>query len=237
MKKILSIMLVGITMISLFTGCDKKENNEGNDNTENNNVNIENNQYEKENIVYELNENSETYKKAIIDFTLTYNGKTLKYPFKLKDVQTLGLEVDEYYLTKNVAAKTGQGNIRIYLEGENLTLNVTNDTNTDLQAGECIVDYASTANTSITINGITPGKSTYEDVLKSFGRDTEKRKNTYKNELLRHEKDDDFDYIMSYSVRDENRIYSNLTLNLDFDTIDGKDKVLDKVAGIEYSKY
>lgn len=190
--------------------------------------------YEKENKIYEVNNEKNEF---INKLTFTYNGKTLTYPFTLKDMENIGVIVDEENKEKKIVANTGMGNINVYVENykyENeITLVVSNDTFTEQSSEDCVITYIDTHSIYTTVNGITPGKSNYMDILERFGRDDQKRKNTFYNENLRQKLENNLDNQMSYSSRDnKSNLYS---LDIVFET--DNNQLVDRVVRVTYTKY
>ena len=125
-----------------------------------------------EDIIYDVHKITEPNDEAITKLTFTYNGKTLTYPFTLKDVENLGLLVDDADKTKQISANSGMGGITVftgsYTEENKITLNVFNETGNTLSSSDCIVNYISTTNIKVSVNGITPGKTNYKNILEKF---------------------------------------------------------------------
>lgn len=218
-------------------GSDETESAESTDSADNSG---KDKNYEAENKIYPVAESSSEDAPEISTLTLTYNGKTLTYPFTLRDMENIGISFRDYVKDKTVGRRLGMGNI----DGETargdgkMVIAVKNYTGDTASVMDCVVTYISNANTKVTVNSVQPGTTTYEEVLELFGRDKEERKNTLYNENIRNQNEDlDFQLDYSASFDDENEVgdrYVQLTVLMNFDS--EAHLLLDSVREVIYQK-
>lgn len=197
-------------------------------------------EYEAENKIYPVAESSSEDAPEISTLTLTYNGKTLTYPFTLRDMENIGISFRDYVKDKTVGRRLGMGNI----DGETargegkMVIAVKNYTGDTASVMDCVVTYISNANIKVAVNSVQPGTTTYEEVLELFGRDKEERKNTLYNENIRTQNEDlDFQLDYSASFDDEYEVgdrYVQLTVLMNFDS--EAHLLLDSVREVIYQK-
>lgn len=233
------ITLIGITMIAggiilnYNYKTDKKETSVNENNKEK-----QQSEYVNEPIVYDVHDLSSENVEAITKLVFTYNNKSLVAPFTLKDMENIGISFDDHFMNEPIASGDGMGNIdgttRFTYNDNLLHISVVNNTDTTLYSMDCVVDYISTSNTEVTINGITPGTSTYENILKIYGRDNKDRMNLFVNENKRQIKEGSFTNTFSYSSQNENFewVYLNITLEVDNEN----NTLIDKVKTVTYKK-
>lgn len=240
MKKIILKLSCAILMLGLITGCGNSNinNSEEQLNNDTNNNSSENNKYKKEDKIYDVHKTNEPNNESITKLTFSYNGKTLTYPFTLKDVESLGLLVDEEYKIEQIRPGTGMGNIDVfignYMDENKVVLGVVNETGNTISSGDCVVNYVSVTNEKISINGLTPGKTNYKDILEKYGRDSENRKNTFYNENLRQINEGDFSRTFIYSSESENFYWCYLEISLEQDY--ENNSLIDSVQSVVYKQ-
>lgn len=177
MKKIfLSILCLGLAL-GLTTGCEKN-NNDNNKTNENNAQTNSSKEYE----VYDKNKDGQ----LVSDVSITYNGKTLKFPFTVNDLIDMGFKY-RYETDKTKTIEPNSFNVggdSLLLSNGNKGIHVIayNTSDKTVSFGDCYVSSLTASSDQITINGITPTKQSYEDILEKFGKENSSRKNTFKEE-------------------------------------------------------
>ena len=104
---------------------------------------------------------------------------------------------------------------------------------------DCVVTSIRTSNTNVAINSIQPGTSTYNDILRLFGRDKEERKNTLENENIRIKNegmaDNQLDYYAQFQDLDGNSYFVTLTILMEREY--DPDCLIDSVYSVHYSMW
>ena len=158
------------------------------------------------------------------------NGKIIKIPFKVKDLESLGFKLATGKSSDVKVEKGGlsSGNVVFKNNGGDMIVALArNNTDKETALSNCIAFNVSTTSNKVSINGITPDTSTYEDVLAKLGKDIEERADKFEDEVKRLKGDSDNEYIMlslSYSVpvSDENNKTIIYSMNIDIDEQTGK---------------
>ncbi len=162
----LILAVVVVITISANKTSKKKENIEG----------------KKEYRVY----NEKTDGNLINKMTLTYNGKTLTIPFKVSDLISIGFkyryDTDKTMIIKPNSFNIGGSDLLIGDSKESVHVIAYNTTDKQITFGDCYVTNISSSSDKITMNKITPKKSTYYDLLEYLGKDDSKRRDDFEEE-------------------------------------------------------
>lgn len=233
------ILVVGV-LVMCITGL-ALNNNEDNSEKSSNSLSNSNIKYKPEKVTYDVTKYNATDVPAITNLTFTYNGTTLKYPFTLKDMENIGIKFGDYIKEKNCPKGKFIGNLEGYTTNSEpkIGLVVTNISSEDLNAMDCVVTSIWTSNTNVAINSIQPGTSTYNDILRLFGRDKEERKNTLENENIRIQNegmvDDQLDYYAQFEGPQKNTFDVTLTILMEREY--DPDCLIDSVYSVDYSMW
>lgn len=158
------------------------------------------------------------------------NGKIIKVPFKIKDLESLGFKLATGKSSDVKVEKGGLSSGNVVFKnnsGDMIVALARNNTDKETTLPNCDAFNVSTTSNKVSINGITPDTSTYEDVLAKLGKDIEERADKFEDEIKRLKGDSDNEYIMlslSYSVpvSDENNKTIIYSMNIDVDEQTGK---------------
>lgn len=158
------------------------------------------------------------------------NGKIIKVPFKIKDLESLGFKLATGKSSDVKVEKGGLSSGNVVFKnnsGDMVVALARNNTDKETTLPNCDAFNVSTTSNKVSINGITPDTSTYEDVLAKLGKDIEERADKFEDEIKRLKGDGDNEYIMlslSYSVpvSDENNKTIIYSMNIDVDEQTGK---------------
>lgn len=106
--------------------------------------------------------------ELISNMAFTYNGQTVTAPYTVGDLIDMGL-VYNSELRETEMVEPGELNksyTDLYTANENwVHISACNTTDSPILLSECYVTEISANNNEVTMNGVTPGVSTYEDVL------------------------------------------------------------------------
>ena len=129
----------------------------------------------------------EHYDDLVRNVTVTYNKTKIKAPFKLQDFIDAGLEWDSENRGEEIVApdeiNNGESFLKIPGDEKVLYYVAQNLEKKETPLKNCTVVLLVTDSEKITINEITPNKSSYEDVIALYGKDVENRKSTYDEEM------------------------------------------------------
>ncbi len=128
----------------------------------------------------------EYYGDLVRNAYIEYKGTKIDAPFTVQQLIDAGLEwsteeqkdeiVPVYNMSsKNSVLKVPDGKGVVHFVAHNLE-------DKDASIKDCYVTLLTTNSEEITVNGITPYKTTYEDVIKTFGKDVAERRKTYEEE-------------------------------------------------------
>ena len=126
------------------------------------------------------------YGDLVSNACLEYNGTKIDAPFTVQQLIDVGLEwsteeqkdeiVPVYNMSsENSVLKVPNGESVVHFVAHNLG-------DKDASIKDCYVTLLTTNSEEITVNGVTPYKTTYEDVIKTFGKDVAERRKTYEEE-------------------------------------------------------
>lgn len=191
MKKLLKVLSIAF-MLVLATGCGSSSDQD----VENDESSVETPADKTETSKYDLYDRDED-SGLINKMELGYDGKTLEMPYTIQDLSNIGIDCDFDSRTQDDIEPEGinmggdyldipkesESRVRLYVLGHNITTS-------NVKFPALTVTSTSTMSSQISMNGVTPGKTTYEEVLEKFGKDEDYRKDTYEEELVSSKEND-----------------------------------------------
>lgn len=131
------------------------------------------------------------------NMAFTYNGKTVTVPFTVGDLIDTGL-VYKYDTQEMNMIEPGDFNMGgddlLTANGSWVHVIAYNTTDSTIPFKDCYVTDIAAESNEVTMNGVTSGVSTYEDVLELLGKDREDMSDTYDKD------DEDRVFWLSYSA-------------------------------------
>lgn len=193
MKRTFKLLSLALILV-LTTGCGSTTDDSTGEENDNPTVETPENQpSESKYGLYDRDEDSDLINKM----ELGYDGKTLEMPYTIQDLSNMGIDCDFESRTQDDIEPEGinmggdyldipkesESRVRLYVLGHNITTS-------NVKFPALTVTSTSTMSSQISMNGVTPGKTTYEEVLKKFGKDEDYRKDTYEEELASSKEND-----------------------------------------------
>lgn len=110
--------------------------------------------------------------------TIEYNGKSLQLPATFgKFIEKSGFKYSTYDLEHMIdPGRYNSDSIGTYCSDNIALVHATNFTDSPLALKDCVIDYISTKSSEISINGVTPCKTTYAETLDMFGKENSSTK-------------------------------------------------------------